>query len=283
MNGSIEVKGLTKFYGNKCAVKDVSFSVYTGEIFGLLGPNGAGKTTIVKMLATLSSPSGGNIVIRGMDASVNRNKIRSMVALVPQDKNFDRELTVFENMLVYGMLYNINDLQRNIMAQLLAFGLIKEKDTPAENLSGGMQRRLLIARALLSDPEIIFLDEPTIGLDPQIRRELWDLVRGLKQKGKTVFMTTHYMEEAEALCDRVAFISKGQISVIGSPNELKNNKGQYVVETKAEDGITIRTFFSHRDDAEKSIRDSNNGATVRKTNLEDIFIEFTGDKTIESA
>jgi ABC-2 type transport system ATP-binding protein len=277
----ISVNNLTKYYSNKCAVKNVSFAIEQGEIFGLLGPNGAGKTTIIKMLTTLSRPTKGNVVINGMDASVNSEDIKSHIALVPQERNFDRELTVYENMLVYGMLYNIPDFHRNIADKLSMLGLTEEKDTIAEHLSGGMQRRLLIARALLSNPEIIFLDEPTIGLDPIIRREIWDIVRGLKESGKTIFMTTHYMEEAEVLCDRVAFISKGRVVTIGSPEELKNNKGRYVMEKKNGDGRTSRIFYNHRYEAEEIVRLSNNGAIVRKTNLEDIFIELTRDEINE--
>ncbi len=273
----ITVNNLMKYYGNKCAVQNASFAIEQGEIFGLLGPNGAGKTTIIKMLTTLSRPTKGSILINGRDVSVNREDIKALIALVPQERNFDRELTVYENMLVYGMLYNVRNLRRNIADKLLMLGLTEEKDTTAENLSGGMQRRLLIARALLSEPEIIFLDEPTIGLDPRIRRELWDIVKGLKESGKTIFMTTHYMEEAETLCDRVAFISKGQIVTIGSPDELKNNKGRYVMEKKNGDGRTSRIFYNNRHEAEEIVRLSNNVAVLRKTALEDIFIELTGD------
>lgn len=281
MSVSIEAKGITKYYGNKCAVWNVSFAIDQGEIFGLLGPNGAGKTTIVKMLTTLSRPTKGSIIINGMDAAVNRERIKPLIALVPQEKNFDRELTVSENMLVCGMLYKIRNLQRNIADKLSMLGLIEEMDTISENLSGGMQRRLLIARALLSEPEIVFLDEPTIGLDPIIRREIWNIVKGLKESGKTIFMTTHYMEEAEALCDRVAFISGGRLITAAAPDELKSIKGRYVVETKTEDNRALRTFYNHRYEAEESVRVSNNSAAVRKTNLEDIFIELTGDEINE--
>lgn len=273
----IAVNNLTKFYANKCAVKDVSFGINKGEIFGLLVPNGAGKTTIIKMLTTLSAPKKGSIVINGVDVSVNKKDIKPLIALMPQEKNFDRELTVYENMLVYGMLYNISDLPKNIVDMLSMFGLMNDKDTVSEQLSGGMQRRLLIARALLSRPEIIFMDEPTIGLDPKIRRQIWDIVKGLKEKGKTIFMTTHYMDEAEALCDRVGFISKGELIAIASPDELKATKGRYVVERKNADGITARIFYKNKHEAEDVVRSSNNGAIVRKTNLEDIFIELTGD------
>jgi ABC-2 type transport system ATP-binding protein len=271
-----------KYYGNKCAVRNASFVIGHGEVFGLLGPNGAGKTTIVKTLTTLSRPTKGRILINGIDTSVNREDVKALIALVPQEKNFDRELTVYENMLVYGMLYSIQNLQRNIADKMSMLGLTEEKNTIAENLSGGMQRRLLIARALLSEPKIIFLDEPTMGLDPHIRRQIWDIVKGLKKGGKTIFMTTHYMEEAEALCDRVAFISKGHIVTIGSPDELKNNKGRYVMEKKNTDGATSRIFYNHRHEAEEIAGFSDNGAIVRKTNLEDIFIELTGDAINEA-
>jgi len=281
MKVSIEVKNITKHYGNKCAVQNVSFEIKKGEIFGLLGPNGAGKTTIIKMLTTLSRPTKGSIIVNGMDVSMNRDGIKSLIALVPQEKNFDRELTVYENMLVYGMLYRIKSLQANIANKLSMLGMTGERNTISENLSGGMQRRLLIARALLCDPEIIFLDEPTIGLDPRIRKEIWDVVKGLKESGKTIFMTTHYMEEAEALCGRVAFISRGELIAVGSSDELKNSKGRYVVEAKSDDGRTLRTFYNNKHEAEEIVRVSNNGAVLRKTNLEDIFIELTGDEINE--
>lgn len=278
MSLMIAVNNITKFYGNKCALKDVSFEINRGEIFGLLGPNGAGKTTIIKMLTTLSTPTKGRIVINGVYVSENKKDIKTLIALVPQEKNFDRELTVYENMLVFGMLYNIYDLPKKIIDTLSMLGLMNDKDTVSEQLSGGMQRRLLIARALLTNPEIIFMDEPTIGLDPKIRRQIWDIIKELKQKSKTIFITTHYMDEAEVLCDRVGFISKGELIAIAPPDELKATRGRYIVERKTEDGMTLRNFYENKHEAEKIVRSSNNGLIVRRTNLEDIFMELTGDE-----
>ncbi len=273
----IKINNLTKFYGVKCAVNRVSFDVKRGEIFGLLGPNGVGKTTIIKMLTFLSKPTSGNAIINNLDSAKERESIKKVIAVVPQEKNYERELSVYENMLVYGMLYRIDSLKQKIEEKLLKLGLLSERDTQAETLSGGMQRRLLIARALLSEPEILFLDEPTIGLDPQVRRSMWDIIRGLQSDGRTIFMTTHYMEEAETLCDRVGILLKGQLIAIDTPSNLKNSIGAYVVDIQSLNGKMESIICQSRQEADDVLRNSNNGGAIRHANLEDVFIRLTGE------
>jgi len=273
----IRINNLTKFYGSKCAVNGVSFDVRRGEIFGLLGPNGAGKTTIVKMLTFLSKPTSGNAVINNLDAVKERKKIKKLIAVVPQEKNYERDLSVYENMLVYGMLYRIDSLEQKIEEKLSELGLSSERDTTAETLSGGMQRRLLIARALLSEPEILFLDEPTIGLDPQVRRSMWDIIRGLQSDGRTIFMTNHYIEEVEKLCDRVGILSKGRLLAIDTPTNLKNGIGAYVVDIQSTNGKMESIICQSKQEADDVLKNSANGGAIRYANLEDVFIKLTDE------
>jgi ABC-2 type transport system ATP-binding protein len=277
MTMCIRINNLTKFYGDKCAVNKVSFDVKIGEIFGLLGPNGAGKTTIIKILTFLSKPTSGNTIINNLDTAKKQESIKKIIAVVPQEKNYERELSVYDNMLVYGMLYGISPLEQKIEEKLLELGLSDERDTAAETLSGGMQRRLLIARALLSEPKILFLDEPTIGLDPQVRRNMWDIIRGLRNNGRTIFMTSHYIEEVEKLCDRVGILSKGQLVAIDTPSNLKNGIGEYVVDIQSTNGKMESIICQSRQEADDVLRNSNNGGAIRHANLEDVFIKFTGE------
>ena len=273
----IRINNLTKFYGDKCAVNRVSFDVKRGEIFGLLGPNGAGKTTIIKMLTFLSRPTSGNTIINNLDTAKEQEKIKQIIAVVLQEKNYERELSVYDNMLIYGMLYGINSLEQKIEEKLSELGLSGERDTTAETLSGGMQRRLLIARALLSEPEVLFLDEPTVGLDPQVRRSMWDIIRGLRSDGRTIFMTNHYIEEIEKLCDRVGILSKGQLIAIDTPTNLKNSIGAYIVDIQSLNGKMESIICQSRQEADDLLRNSNNGGAIRYANLEDVFIKLTGE------
>jgi ABC-2 type transport system ATP-binding protein len=175
------------------------------------------------------------------------------------------------------MLYGISPLEQKIEEKLLELGLSDERDTAAETLSGGMQRRLLIARALLSEPKILFLDEPTIGLDPQVRRNMWDIIRGLRSNGRTIFMTSHYIEEVEKLCDRVGILSKGQLVAIDTPSNLKNGIGEYVVDIQSTNGKMESIICQSRQEADDILINSNNGGAIRHANLEDVFIKFTGE------
>jgi ABC-2 type transport system ATP-binding protein len=276
--GMIEIAGLTKSYGDIFAVDNLSLEIKRGEVFGLLGPNGAGKTTTIKMLTTLSKPDSGRCLIDGIDVVKNPYEIKMRIGIVPQENNIDRELTAYQNLLIYAMLHRVADLEQKIAASLLMVGLSDRKNSAASGFSGGMQRRLLLARALLHEPSVLFLDEPSIGLDPQIRRQMWDVIRKTKIEGRTVVITTHYIEEAEALCDRVGILSRGKLIVLDSPSALKASVGKYVVEHINVEGKLIQHICRDREEAHVIARERDNGVTIRKTNLEDVFIKLTGER-----
>ncbi|MDD6382470.1 ABC transporter ATP-binding protein [Mitsuokella sp.] len=207
----------------KTAVRDLSFSVGKGEIFGLLGPNGAGKTTTIRMMTMQTQPTSGKIIYNGLDTAKAPQAIKSYLGVVPQHINFDQDLTVGENLELHARLHHMNRKERQQrIAELLDYVELGDViHDGVRRLSGGMKRRLLIVRALIHHPQILFLDEPTVALDPQVRRRIWDLVRGMAARGVTVFLTTHYIEEAEALCDRVAILSKGELVDLDSPAHLR--------------------------------------------------------------
>jgi len=215
----IKTNNLTKYFGSLAAVKDVSFTVGAGEVFGLLGPNGAGKTTTIRMLTTLLAPSSGTASVTGFDVTAEPLKVKKNIGVVPQMLNFDIDLTVAENLEFHGRLHNMKPSDRAARTEeLLHFvGLWEKRDTPVEHLSGGMRRRLLIARGLMHRPAVIFMDEPTVGLDPQARRMIWGSIEALKRSGITILLTTHYIEEADALCDRVAIMRAGSIIALDTP------------------------------------------------------------------
>jgi ABC-2 type transport system ATP-binding protein len=220
----IEVEHLVKSFGDIQAVRDISFNVDQGEIFAFLGPNGAGKTTTIKMLTTLLRPTSGRIAIDGMDPATHQHEVRKRFGIVFQDPSTDDELTAWENMDLHGALYGVPRRLRAERTQdlLQLFELWERRDDPLKQFSGGMKRRLEIARALLHTPRIIFLDEPTLGLDPQTRNQLWAQVKKLNESERvTVFLTTHYMEEAERVAGRIAIIDHGRIVAQGTPGELK--------------------------------------------------------------
>lgn len=220
----IKVEHLVKEFGEVKAVDDISFEVAAREIFAFLGPNGAGKTTSIKMLTTLLKPTGGKITIDGLDPVVKPLEVRQRFGIVFQDPSLDQELTAFENMELHGVLYHVpRKIRRERIEMLLKlFELWDRRDSFVREFSGGMKRRLEIARGLLHTPKILFLDEPTLGLDPQSRKQLWTHVKYLNEtEGVTVFLTTHYMDEAERVANRVAVIDHGKIVALGSPDELK--------------------------------------------------------------
>jgi len=276
--GVIRVEGLVKEYKPIRAVDSVTFEVKKGEIFGLLGPNGAGKTTTIKILTTLTKPSSGKAFIMGIDVGEHPELVKLHIGVVPQENNLDRELTAYENMLIYGMLHNVKDLPSKIEDRLKMVDLWERRNEPVERLSGGMQRRLLIARALLPEPPILFLDEPTVGLDPQVRREIWDTIRRIKVQGRTILLTTHYIEEAEILCDRVGILSRGRLIALDTPKNLKAMVGEYVVEFSKKDGSIEWVICKDREEAHKVAMGINNSVTIRKSNLEDVFIKLTGER-----
>lgn len=228
----ITAKDLVKEYDGKRAVDKVNFAVKPRECFGLLGPNGAGKTSTVKMIYCFSPVTAGQLTVLGMDVKKQARQIKGKIGVVPQDNNLDPDLTVIENLLVYASFFNISHNQAvNRSEELLEFfGLYNQKDDKVDTASGGMKRRLTIARALINSPEILILDEPTTGLDPQARRLVWQRLRRLKEQGVTLLLTTHYMDEAQ-LCDRLVIIDNGNILEEGIPEDLvKNHIGDEVLE-----------------------------------------------------
>jgi|UniRef100_A0A7C5ANU8 ABC-2 type transport system ATP-binding protein len=273
----IVTENLQKYYGSTCALEGLTLHIREGEIFGLLGPNGAGKTTTIKILTTLTYPSGGRASIGGLDVVRDRPRLKPLIAVCPQDINLDRELTAFENLWFYGRLYRVPDLKRRIN-ELLEWGQLAERARePVKKLSGGLMRRLLILRALLSRPRVLFLDEPTVGLDPQIRRQLWDMIRHLQAQGITVLLTTHYIEEAESLCHRVAILNRGRLMALDAPKTLISRVGGYVVETV--DGYQRRyRLVKDRGEAYDRAREEPDGVLIRQANLEDVFIQLTGER-----
>ena len=221
---AISCDGLIRTFGEVQAVRGVSFEVEEGELFALLGPNGAGKTTTLHMLTTVLDPSEGTASVLGFDVGREAAKVRSVIGMVFQEPALDERLTARENLLMHAVLYGIPRGQtRERVDRALDWATLQnEAARPVRTFSGGMKRRLELARALMHDPKVLFLDEPTVGLDPQARRHLWESVRSLRSEGLTVFMTTHYLEEAEG-CDRVAIMDHGEVIALGSPAELKQN------------------------------------------------------------
>jgi ABC-2 type transport system ATP-binding protein len=219
----IQTINLIKEYGDIKAVDNVSLNIRKGEIFGFLGPNGAGKTTTINILVGLSLPTSGTAKIAGLDVTKHPIGIRKKLGIAAQDAYFDHHLSIKDNLFYHGLLYGLprKELKKRVDTALQWSKLEKYSDKKFRNLSGGMQRRLVVARAMLSDPEILLLDEPTTGLDPQTRRQVWEFIKNLKEVGKTVLLTTHYMEEADILCDRIAIIDHGRIIARGTPDELK--------------------------------------------------------------
>ncbi|WP_447978047.1 ATP-binding cassette domain-containing protein [Candidatus Nitrospira bockiana] len=224
---AIDVSGLTKTFGDRRAVDNLSFQVYGGEVFGLLGPNGAGKSTTLRMLITLLRPTAGTARVMGIDIIADPDRVRRVIGYVPQERALDRFLTGREHLLLLADLYHLpkEEAQRRIDALLKLVDLEDRADQPAKNYSGGMKRKLDIACGLLPNPRVMFLDEPTLGLDVQSRLRIWDYIRRLKSEGMTIVMTTNYLDEADQLCDRIALIDGGRIKALGSPAELKAGLG----------------------------------------------------------
>ncbi len=296
---AIEVDRLTKRYGDFLAVNDISFTVRKGEVFAFLGPNGAGKTTTVEIIETIRTPTSGEVTLLGMDVTKKKQDIVHRIGVLPQGfSSFDR-ITVRETIQYYSRLFSVDT---DIDGLIELVNLRDKTKEQYKNLSGGLKQRLGIAIALVNDPEVVFLDEPTTGLDPRARHEVWEVLLGLKKKGKTVFLTTHYMEEAELLADTVAIISKGKLIAMGSPGELIKNNANYLVLTlqyvdeKAFEIVrkmgfepifdnhkNIKVRVEHTEDVEKilnTIRDARAlylGLDVRKPNLEEVFLKLTGE------
>jgi len=295
----IEVDKLTKRYGDLLAVNDISFTVSKGEVFAFLGPNGAGKTTTVEIIETIRTPTSGKVTLLGMDVTKRKHDIVPRIGVLPQGfSSFDR-ITIRETIQYYSRLFCV---KADIDGLIELVNLKDKAEEQYKNLSGGLKQRLGIAIALVNDPEVVFLDEPTTGLDPRARHEVWEVLLGLKKKGKTVFLTTHYMEEAELLADTVAIISKGKIIAMGSPGELIENNANYlaltlmpvdekVLEIVRELGFdpvldrhkNITVKVAHTYDVQKilnAITDAGalyQGLDVRKPDLEEVFLKLTGE------
>ncbi len=278
MKEILKVKGLVRKFGDKTAVAGVDFSIQEGEFVGLLGPNGAGKTTTIRMLTGLLKPTEGEVFYYGKDFSRHAKEAKGFIGVVHQYSNLDRDLTAYENLYLHCILHGIPKEERNsrIEESLEFAGLAEHRDRQVKTFSGGMKRRLVIVRALLHEPKILFLDEPTVGLDPQIRRSLWDLIVKVNQlKSMAILLTTHYIEEAERLCQRVMIINRGKIISSGSPEELKKDLGRYVLEVFHEDHIEER-FYNTREEALEELKKCTLSSRIREVTLEDVFLKLTG-------
>ena len=264
---AIDVSRLCKTYDGHTAVDDLSFQIYTGEIFGLLGPNGAGKSTTLRTLITLLHPTSGTATVMGYDTVRDADKVRTLIGYVPQERAIDRFLTGREHLQLLGALYHLTkeEAATRIGELLKLVDLEAQADRPAKTYSGGMKRKLDIACGLLPDPKILFLDEPTLGLDVQSRLRIWEYVRMLKARGMTVVMTTNYLDEADQLCDRLAIIDGGKIKTLGAPLELKIALGGDIVALTLKEIGRIHALESDLKDrpAIKAVRVTAKGLDIR--------------------
>ena len=303
----IVAKNLTKKYKDFVAVDGINFEVKKGESFGLLGPNGAGKSTTMRMIASTSTRTSGELTILGKDPNKRGPEIRAHLGVVPQQDNLDREIKVWENLMVYGRYFGLSrKFLKAKIEELLDFAQLQDKrNNKTEELSGGMKRRLTIARGLINEPEILMLDEPTTGLDPQARHILWDRLFRLKEKGVTLFITTHYMDEAEQLCDRLVVMDKGKIMAEGTPaNLIKEYSSKEVLEVRFgsenNEGVAdqIRDIADrlevlpdrilvYTEDGEAALEKvlakglKPVTSLVRRSSLEDVFLRLTGRSLVE--
>jgi lipooligosaccharide transport system ATP-binding protein len=299
----VEARGLSKVFGTRRAVDGLDFEVRRGEAFGLLGPNGAGKSTTMRMIACRTPPTAGELRVESLDVRASARRIRSLIGVVPQENNLDPDIGVRQNLLVYARYFR---LPRRVAErrgdELLDFvGLGRRPDARVVELSGGMKRRLMIARALLHEPRLLVLDEPTTGLDPHVRQEIWQRLEELRRRtGLTVLLSTHYMEEAERLCDRLVIIVRGQIIAAGTPRELiKQNVAGYVLEVRDASGLRLAPDPApgvravERSGAHLYFGDSPEHLTplmkiyegrrtlLRRSNLEDVFLDVIRDEDVE--
>ncbi|MBE9029488.1 ABC transporter ATP-binding protein [filamentous cyanobacterium LEGE 11480] len=288
MTAAVSLHQVQKSFNNAApVVNDLSFDIQAGEMFGLLGPNGAGKSTTIRMITTLTQPTGGLIQVAGYDAVKQKSSVKQRIGVVLQQTSIDGDMSVWENMEFHGRLHHIPTKQRQerIDRWLDYVELTEKRDDKAKTLSGGMKRRLQIARALLHEPGILFLDEPTVGLDPQTRRRLWEIIRNLnKTEGLTMLLTTHYMDEVEYLCDRIGIMDKGKLIELGTLAELRQNHGEGLVVKQKSDAKNGQAeqwdykFFPTLDQANQFLdtQSEKTGMMTRPSNLEDIFVELTG-------
>ncbi|MEH2044110.1 ABC transporter ATP-binding protein [Nostoc sp.] len=296
MTAAVFIENVYKFYNNVPVVNDLSFQIEAGEIFALLGPNGAGKSTTIRMLTTLTKPSQGRIEVGGYNVMSQPILAKQSIGVVLQQVSVDNDLTVWENMELHGRLHHISNPQRQkLINQWLEYvELAERRGDLVKTLSGGMKRRLQIARALLHQPQILFLDEPTVGLDPQTRRRLWEIIRDLNKQGMTMLLTTHYMDEVEFLCNafgsakpgRIGIMDNGKLISLGTLQQLRSAHGeglvmkQLGVSNMGSDGARNweYLFFPSLEAANIYLNEQpdKTGMMVRPSNLEDIFVELTG-------
>jgi lipooligosaccharide transport system ATP-binding protein len=308
----VHARGLVKRFGELVAVDGVDFDVERGESFGFLGPNGAGKTSTMRMIGCVSPPSGGTLSILGLDPVTNGADIRARLGVAPQQDTLDTELTVRENIIIYGRYFGLprRELGRRADELIDFVQLTDRANDKVEPLSGGMKRRLTIARSLVNDPEVLLLDEPTTGLDPQARHTVWDRLFRLKQRGVTLILTTHYMDEAEQLCDRLVVMDKGKIAAEGSPQELiqrystrevvelrfrgENRPEEVAAELSSrQDGFVRRLealpdrLLLYTDDGDATASHlhelglQSESVLVRRSTLEDVFLHLTGRTLVD--
>ena len=300
-------RGLSKKFGEFTAVDNIDFRIEAGEAFGFLGPNGAGKSSTMRMIGAVSPPTSGHLRVLGMDPQADGVRIRGRLGVVPQEDNLDRELSVYENLLTYGRYFNMSRAEiDHRAAELLDFvQLTERRDDQVDPLSGGMKRRLIIARGLINQPDMVILDEPTTGLDPQARHVVWDRLYQLKREGVTLIITTHYMDEAEQLCDRLVVMDKGRIVAEGPPRDLiERYSTRDVLEMRFEpadrrraipiiEEVAKRTenlpdkIMIYTDDADRTVAElAQRGVRpistlIRRSTLEDVFLRLTGRRLIE--
>jgi len=297
----VDAIGVTKCFGDFVALEGLSLEVHSGQCVGLLGPNGAGKSTFIGCLYGAVERTGGRLRVFGLDPARQARSIKQRIGVVPQENALDEELTVLENMSLYARFENVRDPVRRIEELLAHMSLDHKRNAPIRSLSGGMKRRLTFVRALLSDPELLILDEPTTGLDPTVRHLLWEKVLSYSQAGKTVLLTTHYMHEAELLCDKVIILNRGAVVAMGSPKELieKETPGFVgIFEANERDRVQAhvnsdwqcfsqaRQYCVRARQIEHLIRlQSTSGVTaiqMRPANLEDVYLKLTGEELAEN-
>ena len=275
----IELRNLTKNFGSFTAVDHLDLIIGTGEFFGLLGPNGAGKTTTISMMSTVLLPSEGEIFIDGKKLDRKAAEVKRKLSVITQEYSMRQDMTMDEVMQYQGKLYYLpRKVIKEKSEELLEFaGLIDFRKRTVRHLSGGMKRKLMICRALMVEPEILLLDEPTAGMDALSRRQMWNLLRQVNTQKRTIILTTHYMEEAQTLCDRVALLNRGKLQKLDTPEALIREQGEFAVDEITENGVSTR-YFHNREDAIRYLENTGPQASFRATTLEDVFVECAGRK-----
>ncbi|MEE0956231.1 MAG: ABC transporter ATP-binding protein [Eubacterium sp.] len=273
----IELRNLTKKFDDFTAVDHLNLTIETGEFFGLLGPNGAGKSTTISMISTVLLPTEGEILLDGKKLDRKASAEKRKLAVITQEYSMRMDMNMDEVMEYQGRLYYMpRKLIRQKTEELLEFvGLIDYRKRTVRHLSGGMRRKLMICRALMIDPEILLLDEPTAGMDAFSRRQMWNILRQLHARGITILLTTHYIEEAQSLCDRVALINKGKLDVIDKPLVLIDQLGKFAVDETHNDTLHS-SYFHTKEDAIQYLTEAEEGASLRNTTLEDVFVQRVG-------